>query len=383
MPTYLCHGFRWHRPSIRVYVVVQNIDDAAPEWIIGPESSNAILESFYTNFDFLPEARPASGDRQQQQRKKAAAGTGASKRRNGSQAHNDAADPFAKPPPPVPPEEDDVLLNSWSAVKLLEEYDPTDLTSVSRPYAFVADHVVRVDLSVSVVEEMAGYEERMGRDSAGGRAMTAASSDDFNNGKAGHKKGATSGKKAGWLEKLRDQLQKGEDIRWYVVVCGDEERAVCEELLEAPREQLEPRHIAELMRQEPVLEPAMRSFDAPRGEGHRPNKLSMDRPPEGETRPRTGSRETRYSRDRSGSASKRVTGGYSPFPPPPSAAPPTHKKATSVGVPPAPTREPPPAREQRPATAHPQPVMESNVGVKTPHKSRSLRRLFGMKEGSS
>jgi exonuclease III len=29
----------------------------------------------------------------------------------------------------------------------------------------------------------------------------------------------------GWFEKLRDQLQKGADIGWYVVVCGDEERA--------------------------------------------------------------------------------------------------------------------------------------------------------------
>ncbi|KAM0283088.1 hypothetical protein ACHAQH_002691 [Verticillium albo-atrum] len=373
MPTYLCHGFRWHRPSIRVYVVVQNIDDAAPEWIISPDSSAAILQSFYTNFDFLPEARPASDDRQQ--RKKPAASP--SKRRNGSQAQNDAPDPFAKPPPPVPPEEDDVLLNTWSVVKLLEEYDPTDLTSVSRPYAFVADHIVRVDLSVSVVEEMAGYEERMGRESGANRAMAAGSSDDYNNGKAAHKKGATSGKKAGWLEKLRDQLQKGEDIRWYVVVCGDEERAVCEELLEAPREQLEPRHVAELIRQEAVLEPAMRSFEEPRVEGQRQNKMSMDRPCEGETRPRAGSRETRVGRDRSASASKRVTGGYSPFPPPASAAPQPHKRMPSIGVPPAATME------GRPVTAQPQTLLDPNAGVKTPHKSRSLRRLFGRRDGSS
>ncbi|KAM0328027.1 hypothetical protein ACHAQA_005428 [Verticillium albo-atrum] len=368
MPTYLCHGFRWHRPSIRVYVVVQNIDDAAPEWIITPDSSAAILQSFYTNFDFLPEARPASDDRQ---RKKP------SKKRNGSQAQNPSPDTFAKPPPPVPPEEDDVLLNAWSAVKLLEEYDPTDLTSVSRPYAFVADHVVRIDLSVSVVEEMASYEERMGRDAGAGKAMAAASSDDYNNGKAAHKKGATSGKKAGWLEKLRDQLQKGEDIRWYVVVCGDEERAVCEELLAAPREPFEPRHVAELIRQEPVPEPTMMSFEEPRVESQRPNKMSMDRPREGETRARAGSREIRPGRDRSASASKRVTGGYSPFPPPASAAPSSHQRMPSLGVP------RPPTGEGGPATANPQALLDPNVGAKTPHKSRSLRRLFGKRDGSS
>lgn len=40
----------------------------------------------------------------------------------------------------------------------------------------------------------------------------------------GRKVFGASSKKAGWLEKLRDQLQRGESIRWYVVVCGDEER---------------------------------------------------------------------------------------------------------------------------------------------------------------
>ena len=32
-------------------------------------------------------------------------------------------------------------------------------------------------------------------------------------------------KRLGWFEKLRDNLEKGGDIGWYVVVCGDEERA--------------------------------------------------------------------------------------------------------------------------------------------------------------
>ena len=32
-------------------------------------------------------------------------------------------------------------------------------------------------------------------------------------------------KRLGWFEKLRDGLQEGTDIGWFVVVCGDEERA--------------------------------------------------------------------------------------------------------------------------------------------------------------
>jgi hypothetical protein len=216
MPSYLCHGFRWHRRSIRVYVVVQNIDDAAPEWIIAPESSTSILESFYSLFDFLPEVSPQKQQQQQQQQQLQHRSKGSSGKNQGPPGE------FAMPPPSVPPEEDDVLQNQWSAVKLLEEYDTSDLGIVSRPYAYVADYVVRVDLSVSVVEEITRYEERMAKESSDERAMSGGVSDEY--GRTSHKKGGGTGKKAGWFEKLRDQLQRGEDIRWYVVVCDDEVR---------------------------------------------------------------------------------------------------------------------------------------------------------------
>ncbi|KAK2044470.1 hypothetical protein LZ31DRAFT_285245 [Colletotrichum somersetense] len=218
MPTYLCHGFRWDRRSIRVFVVVQNIDDAAPEWIIAPNSSPAILEAFYSLFDFLPEPAP---DETEAQRDK--------KKRNKSKASKAAAlrNEYDVPPSTVPPEEDDVLQNDWSAVKLLEEYDPTDLSYVSRPYAYVADHVVRIDLSNSITEEIVRYEERLSET----KAMASAPSDEFYKAKK-----SSSGKKAGWFEKLRDQLQRGEDIRWYIVVCGDEVRDFPEDR-PAPRAQ--------------------------------------------------------------------------------------------------------------------------------------------------
>jgi hypothetical protein len=86
-------------------------------------------------------------------------------------------------------------MHSWSPVRLLEEYDVDDMVTACRPYAYVADHVVRIDLSVDVAGQMAKYYEKMAGDD-------------------------------GWIVKLRDELQKGEPVRWYIVVCGDEVREV-------------------------------------------------------------------------------------------------------------------------------------------------------------
>lgn len=177
MPTYLCHGFRWHRKSIRIFVVIHDIDDAAPEWIIAPASSRAILDTFHRAFDFLPareasDSRPVSGDPSSSgpATEGGGAGVGGEEGEGGEPGEGEAA------------------------VSLLEEYDPADLETVSRPHAYVADYVVKVDSSAGVSGEIAKYEERV---------------------RAGED---------GWFEKLRDQLQGGEDIGWYVVVCGDEER---------------------------------------------------------------------------------------------------------------------------------------------------------------
>ncbi|KAL2691944.1 hypothetical protein Neosp_002337 [[Neocosmospora] mangrovei] len=179
MPTYLCHGFRWHRRAIRIYVILNDLEDAASNWILGPATSSSILDQFYTSYDFLPEVA--------QPQQEASVSIKAKK----DDEHLD--DDLSLPPSRVPPEHDGVLMHSWSAVKLLEEYDPEDITTPCRPYAYVADHVVRVDLSVDVAGEMAKYYEKMAGED-------------------------------GWVVKLRDELQKGEPVRWYVVVCGDEVR---------------------------------------------------------------------------------------------------------------------------------------------------------------
>ncbi|KUI55194.1 putative uridine nucleosidase 2 [Cytospora mali] len=106
---------------------------------------------------------------------------------------------------------DPVLTQDWSPVKLLEEYDPNNLEEVSRPYAYVADHVQRIDSSCSVAEEIAKYEQQVR--SKPDAAMKGPNGE------------WETAKRPGWFGQLRDQLQRDEEIKWYVVVNGDEERA--------------------------------------------------------------------------------------------------------------------------------------------------------------
>lgn len=331
MPTYLCHGFRWQRKSIIVYVVVQNLDDAAPHWIIKRHSARNFIESFYNLFEFLPactlppsttvsrvgsfsaasqsvvshqstdddrtsyrtprsssQSRSRSRTRsttatatrqqqhQQQQRSQQITFDTTPTRDDFSHASSTPTAPTAprRPssnssrkrseassssvigasvvvPPPVPSsssrgsssiyqpaahrhasysttaslalddtaDADPVLAQGWSPVKLLEEYDPANTEEVSRPHAYVADYVTRISDSVSIVEEIQRYESRARHSPR--PPVTGPSSDEMLNKKRDTTK---LGSAAGWLEQLRDELQRNEEIRWYVVVCGDEER---------------------------------------------------------------------------------------------------------------------------------------------------------------
>ncbi|PNP52851.1 hypothetical protein THARTR1_06692 [Trichoderma harzianum] len=203
MPTYLCHGFRWTRRLIRIWVIMQDLDDAAPDWITGRTTSAVILERFATKFDYLPQ-RPPSQQQQQQQQPEQNSEPQQEEAKQGEKkiAHQD--DDLTVPPSRVPDAEDSVLVNQASPVKLLEEYDPEETVMSARPFAYVADHVIRIDLSANVLEEMAKYEALVKERDEGN-----------------------------WLERLRDDLQmglqKGPPIGWYVVVNGDEERSVPEE----------------------------------------------------------------------------------------------------------------------------------------------------------
>ncbi|GAB1318855.1 Developmental regulator [Madurella fahalii] len=259
MPTYLCHGFRWQRRSIRVYVIVQNLDDASPEWIIPARASRCILKSFYSLFDFIPYCAPVRGAYTPSQddgsddgsyilhsnytTATAASDTsrnrslsrGRSRSQSLSQGHSRSqsrAQQQQQQPPPLPPlpadpprsatPDDDFSSQSWSAVKLLEEYDPHDLTAVSRPYAYVADYAVRIDLSCSIADEIARYEKQQQQF----QQQSYHPSDQK--------------RKPTFLEQLRDQLQRGEEIRWYVVINDDEVRDASSPDYHVPRQQQQP-----------------------------------------------------------------------------------------------------------------------------------------------
>lgn len=172
MPTYLCHGFRWHRQSIRIFVGYYDLMDAAPDWIIAPATSSAILHRLNELYPFIPGALHVGSESEHEPRKD----------ETGTVAGEEEG-------------------HQPSVVKLLEEHDPDETQLATRPYAYVADYVVRVDLGVSVTAEMARYDE--------------------DKGKQGERPGEAS-----WFEKLREGMQGDEAIQWYIVVCGDEERHV-------------------------------------------------------------------------------------------------------------------------------------------------------------
>ena len=100
MPVYLIHGFRWPRAAIRIHTILNNIDDAAPEYVMSPSSSGAYIANFRSLY---PE-----------------------------------------------------LLAELPDLRLIEQYDPDDISAnaVSQPYAFVADKIEKCNLSLDVGEVM-------------------------------------------------------------------------------------------------------------------------------------------------------------------------------------------------------------------------------------
>ncbi|KAH7031289.1 uncharacterized protein B0I36DRAFT_243941 [Microdochium trichocladiopsis] len=214
MPTYLCHGFRWHRMSILRHIARNDLEDAALHWIIAPRSKVQIVESLHDMLGLSAgldhgeaDTLAAEADRQPLTASAEAATLPASLQQEGDRVEervDDTISPALAPgsSPPLP----DIIL--------LEEYDPSDLKTFAAPWAYVADYAVRVDRSVSVPAEMKRYEEAQST-----RAME------------GLQLGSTRAEKESrsWLTSLRDEVQAEECIDWYIVVCGDEARDVSSE----------------------------------------------------------------------------------------------------------------------------------------------------------
>lgn len=98
MPVYLLHGFRWPRPLIRIHIILQNIDDAAAEWLVAAPTTSALKRNFS---DLWPD-----------------------------------------------------IMAHLSQLRFVEQYDPHDTSpaAASQPYAYVADVVEEIRLGVDVEE---------------------------------------------------------------------------------------------------------------------------------------------------------------------------------------------------------------------------------------
>ncbi|KAF2149748.1 hypothetical protein K461DRAFT_280968 [Myriangium duriaei CBS 260.36] len=98
MPVYLLHGFKWPRPLIRIHIILQNLDDAAAEWLIAPVTTEVMTENFWELYPTAMEHLPS--------------------------------------------------------LRFIEQYDPTDesMDAGSQPYAYVADVVHEIKLGLDVDE---------------------------------------------------------------------------------------------------------------------------------------------------------------------------------------------------------------------------------------
>lgn len=98
MPTYLLHGFRWPRGAIRIHIILQNLDDAAAEWLVAPATTSTMLSNFQ---EIYPECMEHLPD-----------------------------------------------------LRFVEQYDPNDTSpgAGSQPYAYVADVCEEIKLGVDIDE---------------------------------------------------------------------------------------------------------------------------------------------------------------------------------------------------------------------------------------
>lgn len=108
MPCYLVHGFRWPRRAIRIHIILENIDEAAAEYLVAPKTSTAMLENFHHKF----------------------------------------------------PNEMKIL----PKLRFVEQYDPRDTSSraTSQPHAFVVNKIKPFDLSINVKNYMEDMDAEIG-----------------------------------------------------------------------------------------------------------------------------------------------------------------------------------------------------------------------------
>ena len=95
---YLVHGFKWKRVPIRHHVILNNVDEAAPDYIMQYSTPDALRESFMEKW---PE-----------------------------------------------------IMKNIPRLHFLEQYNPEDhkQSYICQPYAFVADRVIEAELNINIRE---------------------------------------------------------------------------------------------------------------------------------------------------------------------------------------------------------------------------------------
>ncbi|PVH97187.1 hypothetical protein DM02DRAFT_568293 [Periconia macrospinosa] len=96
MPTWIVHGFRWPRRAIRIHIILQNLEDCAPGYIMAPDTIAELQAHFETLY----------------------------------------------------PDQMKHLPN----LRFLEQYDPDDETTCDQPYAYVCEQAHEIKLGVDLDE---------------------------------------------------------------------------------------------------------------------------------------------------------------------------------------------------------------------------------------
>lgn len=188
MPLYLIHGFRWTRAQIRIYIILNNLEDASADYIQGPATIEALRTALLKQHPALAKACPD--------------------------------------------------------LTFVEQHDPEDLRTGAQPFAFVADTVREAPAATSVSDGGGRYGGRRRRDGEGGNKGRRKGEREKSQGRikglsangvygqglsmdvgaAMGRGGGISGETWDAMADLRDEIAKDESVGWFAVWNGDVER---------------------------------------------------------------------------------------------------------------------------------------------------------------
>ena len=178
MPLYLIHGFRWTRAQIRVFIILNNIEDATADYIQTPSTIDALLKAIKQHHPTLTKICPR--------------------------------------------------------LTFVEQHDPEDLRTGAQPFAFVADTVRVAPVAGAEDEgdgEGEGGEKAARRDGRSGGQIRGLSANGVYGQGLSMDVGAAMGRGGGiggetWdaMADLRDEIAQDATVGWFAVWNGDVDR---------------------------------------------------------------------------------------------------------------------------------------------------------------